>query len=68
MSKLSTKRTRAGLSGEGAVVDGFNTAVAKPFAVGAVKNLIHTRVGDGPRKLGEEDALLGANGLPKVIT
>ncbi|KAH9920126.1 GHMP kinase, partial [Fomitopsis serialis] len=26
----------------------FNAAVAKPFGVGAVKNLIHTRVGDGP--------------------
>ena len=51
--------------GEGSVVAGFNTAVAKPFTVGAVKGLIHTRVGDGPRVLGEEEALLGANGLPK---
>lgn len=51
--------------GEGRVVDGFNAAVAKPFGVGAVKNLIHTRVGDGPRVLGTEDSLLGPDGLPK---
>jgi len=50
--------------GEGKVVSGFNTAVSKPFGVGAVKNLIHTRVGDGPRVLGSEEDLLGANGLP----
>ena len=25
------------------------------------------RVGDGPRGLGEEEALLGAQGLPKVL-
>ena len=53
--------------GEGALVDGFNAAVAKAFPVGSVKGLIHTRVGDGPRVLGEEEALLGANGLPKVL-
>ncbi|CCL99644.1 uncharacterized protein FIBRA_01664 [Fibroporia radiculosa] len=50
----------------GKVVEGFNEAVAKPFGVGAVKGLIHTRVGDGPRVLGVEEALLGPNGLPKV--
>lgn len=52
--------------GEGRVVEGFNAAVAKPFEVGAVKNLIHTRVGDGPRVLGEEEGLLNTNGLPKA--
>jgi diphosphomevalonate decarboxylase len=52
--------------GEGSVVAGFNAAVAKPFAVGAVKGLIHTKVGDGPRVLGDEEALLAANGLPKI--
>ncbi|KIJ60024.1 hypothetical protein HYDPIDRAFT_99556 [Hydnomerulius pinastri MD-312] len=52
---------------QGGVVEGFNTAVAKQFEVGAVKTLIHTRVGDGPRVLGEEEALLGANGLPKTV-
>lgn len=51
--------------GEGGLVEGFNAAVAKKFEVGAVKGLIHTRVGDGPRVLGADEALLGANGLPK---
>ncbi|KAG5641852.1 hypothetical protein DXG03_004111 [Asterophora parasitica] len=52
---------------EGKVVEGFNEAVAKKFEVGAVKGLIHTRVGDGPRALGKEESLLGANGLPKTL-
>ncbi|WVF69335.1 diphosphomevalonate decarboxylase [Kwoniella sp. CBS 6097] len=34
---------------------------------GAVKSLIHTRVGDGPRTLGKEDSLLKENGEPKVL-
>ncbi|OBZ70887.1 Diphosphomevalonate decarboxylase [Grifola frondosa] len=50
---------------QGNVVEGFNQSVSKPFGVGAVKGLIHTRVGDGPRVLGAEEALLGENGLPK---
>nr|G9BIY1.1 RecName: Full=Diphosphomevalonate decarboxylase; AltName: Full=Mevalonate pyrophosphate decarboxylase; Short=MPD; AltName: Full=Mevalonate-5-diphosphate decarboxylase; Short=MDD; Short=MDDase [Ganoderma lucidum]AEB00646.1 mevalonate pyrophosphate decarboxylase [Ganoderma lucidum]AEB00647.1 mevalonate pyrophosphate decarboxylase [Ganoderma lucidum] len=50
---------------QGKVVDGFNEAVSKPFGVGAVKGLIHTRVGDGPRTLGPEEALLSPDGLPK---
>ncbi|GBE80565.1 Diphosphomevalonate decarboxylase [Sparassis crispa] len=50
----------------GKVVTGFNTAVAKPFGIGAIKGLIHTRVGDGPRVLGAEEALLGPDGLPKA--
>ncbi|KAG8894998.1 diphosphomevalonate decarboxylase [Tulasnella sp. 403] len=45
---------------------GFNDAVAKKHEPGAVKGLIHTRIGDGPRVLGDEEALLGTNGLPKV--
>ena len=53
--------------GAGNVVAGFNEAVAKPFPVGSVKGLIHTRVGDGPRVYGEEEALLGADGLPKEV-
>jgi len=52
---------------QGGVVSGFNTAVAKQFAVGSVKGLIHTRVGDGPRVLGAEEGLLGPNGLPKTL-
>jgi diphosphomevalonate decarboxylase len=53
--------------GEGKLVAGFNELVAKRFPVGSVKGLIHTRVGDGPRVLGEEEALLGANGFPKEL-
>lgn len=60
-----------GLFGEGQVVGkvpaGFNENVAKRFEVGAVKGLIHTRVGDGPRKLGEGEALLNDEGLPKSL-
>ena len=50
---------------QGKVVEGFNEAVVKPFPVGAVKGYIHSRVGDGPMTLGEEEALLGLDGLPK---
>lgn len=46
---------------------GFNDAVAKKFEVGAVKGLIHTRVGDGPRVLDDSEALLNASGLPKTL-
>ncbi|KAL4259395.1 Diphosphomevalonate decarboxylase [Pleurotus pulmonarius] len=53
--------------GEGRVVEGFNEAVAKKFEVGAVKGLIHTNVGDGPRVLDAEEALLGPDGLPKSL-
>ncbi|KAG8688040.1 diphosphomevalonate decarboxylase, partial [Ceratobasidium sp. 394] len=51
--------------GELALPEGFNPTVATKHEVGAVKGLIHTRVGDGPRKLGDEDALLTAEGVPK---
>ncbi|KAK7692410.1 hypothetical protein QCA50_004035 [Cerrena zonata] len=53
--------------GSGAIVPGFNEAVAKQFPVGSVKNLIHTRVGDGPRVLPAEEALLASSGLPKDL-
>jgi diphosphomevalonate decarboxylase len=53
--------------GEGKLVEGFNEAVAKKFAVGSVKSLIHTRVGDGPRVLGSEQSLLGSDGMPKSL-
>ncbi|KAI0049873.1 Diphosphomevalonate decarboxylase [Auriscalpium vulgare] len=53
--------------GEGKLVEGFNAAVAKKFPVGSVKNLIHTRVGDGPRKLDDAEALLGPDGQPKSL-
>lgn len=54
---------------QGRLVDGFNAAVAKRFGTGAVKTLIHTSVGDGPRAIrDEEESLLGADGLPKTLT
>jgi len=65
-----------GLFGEGGSLDlnkqakvpvGFNEAVAQRFEIGAVKGLIHTRVGDGPRKLADEEGLLAVNGLPKTL-
>ncbi|WVR06247.1 diphosphomevalonate decarboxylase [Kwoniella sp. DSM 27419] len=60
--------------------DPFKTAIAdlpKDFDVkvvreggwekGAVKGLIHTRVGDGPRTLSQEESLLNDKGEPKVL-
>ncbi|KAF8322074.1 Diphosphomevalonate decarboxylase [Clavulina sp. PMI_390] len=43
---------------------GFNPAVAKKYESGGVKSFIHTRVGDGPRILGESESLIGPDGLP----
>ncbi|KAF8971230.1 diphosphomevalonate decarboxylase [Flammula alnicola] len=57
----------ADLNAQAKVPEGFNEAVAKRFEVGAVKGLIHTRVGDGPRKLADEESLLAENGLPKTL-
>ncbi|KAF8187504.1 GHMP kinase [Pholiota molesta] len=57
----------ADINTEAKVPEGFNAAVAKRFEVGAVKGLIHTRVGDGPRLLGDEESLLAASGLPKTL-
>ncbi|KAK7473114.1 diphosphomevalonate decarboxylase [Stygiomarasmius scandens] len=53
--------------GSGKVPEGFNENVAKVWEVGSVKGLIHTKIGDGPRKLGEEETLLNAEGLPKSL-
>ena len=50
-----------------ALPQGFNENVAKKYEVGAVKGLIHTRVADGPRALGSEESLLGADGNPKTL-
>ncbi|WOO77692.1 Diphosphomevalonate decarboxylase [Vanrija pseudolonga] len=48
---------------------GFNEAVvpAGGWPKGAVKQLIHTKVGDGPRRLGPEESLLGPDGIPKTL-
>jgi len=51
----------------GQVPTGFNKNVAKPYGVGAVKGFIHTRIGDGPRQLGEEEALLNTAGFPQNL-
>ena len=57
----------SGSQPQAALPDGFNAAVAKKFEVGAVKGLIHTRIGDGPRKLGESESLLNGEGAPKTL-
>ena len=56
-----------GVPGTLAFTEVFNPNAAKKFELGAVKNLIHTRVGDGPRVLGDEEALLGSDGFPKTV-
>ncbi|KAI0268727.1 GHMP kinase [Gloeopeniophorella convolvens] len=56
-----------GVAPEGKLTTGFNEKVAKPFPVASVKGFIHTRVGDGPRNLSAEEALLGSNGLPTFL-
>ena len=43
-----------------------NEAVGQKWE-GGVKGIIHTKIGDGPRTLGEDDALLDASGLPKKL-
>lgn len=57
----------ADINTEAKIPEGFNSAVAKRFEVGAVKGLIHTRVGDGPRRLSDEESLLAESGLPKTL-
>ena len=54
---------------DGAELTGFNAGVIREggWEKGAVKSLIHTRVGDGPRKLGDEESLLGQDGMPKHL-
>lgn len=47
-----------------AVIPGFNENILKQFEVGAVKGLIHTCVGDGPRSLDTEHSLLKSDGYP----
>ena len=49
------------------IPEGFNEKVAAKWEVGAVKGLIHTKVGDGPRTLSDEEGLLNTNGVPKTL-
>lgn len=55
--------------GEKNVPEGFNTNVVREggWEKGAVSRLIHTRVGDGPRKLDDSESLLNADGFPKTL-
>ncbi|KAI9631902.1 GHMP kinase [Dioszegia hungarica] len=48
-------------------VKGFNVEWSSAWDKGSVKSLIHTRVGDGPRKLGQEESLLKEDGTPKTV-
>lgn len=48
-------------------VEGFNSDWSTPWDKGSVKSLIHTRVGDGPRRLGQEESLLNEDGTPKTV-
>ncbi|WRT67643.1 diphosphomevalonate decarboxylase [Kwoniella shivajii] len=47
----------------------FNENVVRQggWEKGAVKSLIHTKVGDGPRTLSKEESLLNDQGEPKVL-
>jgi len=47
--------------------EGFNAAAVGSWEAGSVKSIIHTKVGDGPRKFGPSESLLGENGLPKTL-
>ena len=49
------------------IPQGFNEGVAVKREVGAVKGLIHTKVGGGPRRLDDSEGLLDASGLPKTL-
>ena len=53
-----------------AMPEGLNASViaAGGWEKGAVKSLIHTRVGDGPRRLQTDHSLLGEDGMPKSIS
>ncbi|KAJ9116002.1 hypothetical protein QFC24_006843 [Naganishia onofrii] len=56
-------------AGAGARPEGFNTSVVREggWEKGAVSRLIHTRVGDGPRRLADEESLLTREGVPKTL-
>lgn len=47
--------------------EGFRAGVANVQPKGKVARLIHTRIGDGPRVLGQEESLLGEDGTPKEV-
>ncbi|KAJ9120601.1 hypothetical protein QFC22_002530 [Naganishia vaughanmartiniae] len=49
--------------------EGFNKAVVREggWEKGAVSRLIHTAVGDGPRRLPDSESLLDVKGVPKTL-
>lgn len=56
-------------AGEKSIPQGFDTKVVRQggWEKGAVKSLIHTRVGDGPRRLSDDESLLNEEGVPKTL-
>ncbi|CAG8513859.1 12770_t:CDS:2 [Ambispora leptoticha] len=44
---------------------GFNSQIIPVFPAGSVKQLLHTRVGEGPKILESDESLLNSAGLPK---
>ena len=50
---------------ESALPEGFDQRAVRVWEKGSVKSLIHTRVGDGPRRLGDGESLLPSDGVPK---
>jgi len=44
----------------------FNSEVATKFEIGALKDLIHTKIGEGPRVLGSAHTLLDETGMYKA--
>ncbi|EPQ57677.1 hypothetical protein GLOTRDRAFT_127445 [Gloeophyllum trabeum ATCC 11539] len=51
----------------GKLIQGFNEEKVKKWDVGAVKGVIHCKVGDGPKVLGKEASLMTAEGTPKPL-
>ncbi|TYJ58716.1 diphosphomevalonate decarboxylase [Cryptococcus floricola] len=56
-------------TGVKALPEGYNAGVVREggWEKGAVKGLIHTRIGDGPRKSSAEESLLNEAGVPKTL-
>lgn len=51
----------------GQLPEGFDASVVAKWEAGAVKSLIPTRVGGGPRVLSAEEGLLAESGEPKTL-
>lgn len=45
----------------------FNKSVIPIYPPGSVSRLLHTKVHDGPRTLGEDQSLLNSDGIPKNL-